>query len=88
MAMRVMRSLEFVRTLPQWDGKTLIVAGGSQGGLQTIWAAALDHKVTEAKPDIPWCCDLDGRRIGRLGGWFMEYTRLWGITTVPTTPGV
>ena len=40
-ALRVMRSLQFVKSLPQWDGKNLQANGGSQGGLQTVWAAAL-----------------------------------------------
>lgn len=30
MAMRVMRSLEFLKSLPQWDGKNLTAAGGSR----------------------------------------------------------
>lgn len=76
MALRVMRSLEFVKTLPQWDGRTLIANGGSQGGLQTVWAAGLDHDVTLARPDIPWCSDLGGITLGRhTGGWRLKYTR-------------
>ena len=75
MALRVMRSLEFVKSLPQWNGKDLIVSGGSQGGLQTVWAAALDHDVTEARPSIPWCSDLGGFRQGRLKGWYPEHCK-------------
>ncbi len=70
MAMRAMRSLEFVKSLPQWDGKTLIVNGGSQGGLQSVWAAALDHDVSLCKVSIIWCANLAGEsHDGRLGGW-------------------
>lgn len=76
MALRVMRSLQFVKTLPQWDGKNLRANGGSQGGLQTVWAAALDPDVTNATPSVPWCCDLGGITKGRLAaGWRLEYTR-------------
>lgn len=76
MALRVMRSLQFVKTLPQWNGKDLRANGGSQGGLQTIWAAALDPDVNNATPWIPWCCDLGGITKGRLAaGWRLEYTR-------------
>ncbi len=32
MALRVMRSPQFVKQLPQWDGKELVVYGDSQGG--------------------------------------------------------
>jgi len=71
MTLRIMRSLQFVMSLPEWDGKNLIVSGGSQGGLQTVWAAGLEPKVTEAYPGIPWCCDMQGKEtFGRIhGGW-------------------
>lgn len=78
MAMRVMRSLEFLKSLPQWDGKNLTAAGGSQGGLQTVWAAGLDPDVTLAKPDIPWCSDMKGDSKGRIRGWFPPYVDALG----------
>ncbi len=70
MAMRVLRILEYGKTLPQWNGRDLIVQGGSQAGMQSIWAAALDSDVTEAYPFIIWCCDLKGnRQKNRYDGW-------------------
>ena len=76
MVLRVLRSLEFVRTLPEWNGKDLVVFGGSQGGLQSIWAAGLDDKVTKCQPSIPWCCDLSGRVNGRIAP-------TWGVPYAP-----
>ena len=73
MALRVMRSLQFLKSLPQWNGKDLSVSGGSQGGLQTIWAAGLDPDVSSATCSIPWCCDFAGPNKGRLGGWRPAY---------------
>ena len=58
---RIMRALEWLKTLPEWDGKNLIVAGGSMGGMQSIWAAGLDKDVSLARPAVPWCCDVGGR---------------------------
>ncbi|MBS1369994.1 MAG: hypothetical protein HPZ91_08590 [Lentisphaeria bacterium] len=78
MALRVMRSLEFLKQLPQWNGKDLTVSGGSQGGLQTVWAAGLDPDVTRALPGIPWCCDLNGSSLGRLRGWYPQYVEALG----------
>jgi cephalosporin-C deacetylase-like acetyl esterase len=70
MALRAMRALEFVKTLPQWDGETLIVNGGSQGGLQSVWAAAQDPDVSLCKVSIIWCANIAGKsKDGRLGGW-------------------
>ncbi len=73
MALRVMRSLQFIKALPEWDGKNLQAEGGSQGGLQTVWAAALDPQVNYATPGIPWCADFAGPTIKRLGGWRPSY---------------
>ncbi|MGE4563782.1 MAG: acetylxylan esterase [Victivallaceae bacterium] len=76
MALRVLRSLEFLKSLPQWNGKDLVASGGSQGGLQTVWAAALDPDVTLAQPGIPWGCDYAGGTVGRMGAtWRIPYVR-------------
>ena len=68
MALRVMRALEYLKSLPEWNGKDLIAQGGSQGGMQTIWAAALDPQVTRAEATVPWCCDIGGTEFGRNRG--------------------
>ncbi len=60
MMMRVMRALEFVKSQPEWDGKNLIVCGGSQGGFQSLNAAGLDSDVSECRPVVPWFCDVSG----------------------------
>lgn len=73
MALRVMRSLEFLKQLPQWNGKVLSASGASQGGLQTIWAASLDPDVTDAVSIITWCSDLAGPEKGRPDGWRPTY---------------
>jgi len=74
MFLRVKRGLQYLKTLPGWDGKTLMAAGGSQGGLQTIWAAGCGEGVTSADSSITWCCDLGGETIGRnRGGWYIRW---------------
>lgn len=75
MILRAVRALEYIQTLPEWNGVNLNVEGGSQGGYQAIIAAGLlPDKVTGCYAFIPWCCDLGGVTIGRLGGWRPEYT--------------
>lgn len=69
MVLRVLRSMEYMKTRPEWDGKNLHVNGGSQGGLQSLWAAGLDPDVTECYVGKPWCCDLGGVTVGRVKGW-------------------
>lgn len=76
MALRVMRALQYVKTRPEWNGRDLVAVGGSQGGLQTIWAASLDADVMEARSEIPWCCDLAGITTTRMASpWHIPYVR-------------
>lgn len=60
MVMRVLRALEYLKTLPEWDGKNITAMGNSQGGLQAMWAAALDKDVTKVSVAVTWCCDMAG----------------------------
>ena len=69
MFQRVMRALDYVKSLPEWDGKTLIVQGGSQGGGQSLAAAALDKQVTHCIAGVPAVCDHAGVLAGRVSGW-------------------
>ena len=79
MALRVMRALQYLKSLPEWNGKDLIASGDSQGGLQTIWAAALDPDVTRAESTVTWCCDMDGTELGRnRGAWHLEWVPALG----------
>ena len=73
---RIMRALEWLKTVPEWNGKDLIVSGGSMGGLQSVWAAGLDPDVTQAYPSIPWCCDIGGRDTLKriIDPWYIHET--------------
>ena len=75
MVLRVLRALEYLKSRPEWDCKNLIAFGGSQGGLQTMWAAALDQDVNIALPAITWCCDLAGNEKAKrlCGQWRIKY---------------
>lgn len=74
MALRVMRALQYVKSLPGWNGKDLESNGGSQGGLQGLWGAGLDSQVTSSSIWSPWCCDFAGITLGRLRGWRPDYS--------------
>ena len=54
MVLRVKRALQYLKTVEGWNGKDLIASGGSQGGLQTIWAAGCGEGVTRAECGISW----------------------------------
>ncbi|MBT7165974.1 MAG: acetylxylan esterase [Victivallales bacterium] len=76
MSLRVMRALQYVKSLPEWNGKDLQSNGGSQGGLQGLWGVGLDPDVTSASIWSPWCCDLGGINVGKLRGWRPDYTKM------------
>lgn len=77
MSWRVMRILDYLASLPEWDGQTLYVKGGSQAGMMSLWAAALDARVTRAEVYFPWCCDLGGASA------FGRNRRTWGVEWTP-----
>ena len=63
--MRVLRALDYVKSRPEWNGKTLVVQGGSLGGAQTAVAAALDPQVTTAIISVPCFCEFSADLAGR-----------------------
>ena len=86
MVLRVKRALQYLKTVKGWNGKDLIASGGSQGGLQTIWAAGCGEGVTRAESGITWCCDM--YTSGKLrkdpslklagDGWYIGWTDAMG----------
>jgi len=69
MYLRIKRALDFLCEQPEWDGKTLIAAGSSQGGGQAIVAAGLDERVSIISAGLPALCDLAGSAAERGAGW-------------------
>lgn len=69
MYLRLMRTLDFITTLPEWDGKRIIVIGESQGGGQALAAAGLDERVSAVVATVPAMCDWGGTIASRKGGW-------------------
>ncbi len=63
------RANDFLTSLPNWDGKNLVVAGASQGGQLSIVTAALDPRVTGLAATHPAFCDVAAELHGRAGGW-------------------
>jgi cephalosporin-C deacetylase len=63
------RANDFLTSLPNWDGRRLVVMGGSQGGQLTIATAGLDSRVTGLSASYPGFCDVSGELHHRAGGW-------------------
>ena len=66
----LVRALDLLTSLPEWDGKNVVVQGGSQGGALSIVAAGLDKRVTQCIVNHPALSDVAGyTEPGRTGGW-------------------
>ncbi len=65
----VVRANDLLVSLPEYDGKTLAVMGGSQGGALSVVTASLDKRVKYMAALYPALADLTGYLKGRAGGW-------------------
>ena len=64
-----LRANDFLVSRPRYDGKSLGVTGGSQGGALSIVTAALDPRVKLLAAAYPALTDTTGYLHGRAGGW-------------------
>lgn len=63
------RAIDFIYSLPQFDGSNLITFGSSQGGGLSIVTAGLDSRVKGLVAFYPALCDMVGYIHNRAGGW-------------------
>ena len=69
MILRILRALQYVKQQPEWNGKVLFLHGESQGGFQSLAAAALDPDASFCLAMVPAMSDHLGFRRGRRNGW-------------------
>lgn len=66
----MVRCIDFLTTLPEWDGRNIAVQGGSQGGALALITAALDPRVTLCVANHPALTDMAAySEQGRTGGY-------------------
>lgn len=63
------RANDFIDSLPEYDGKTLAITGGSQGGALSIITAGLDPRIKYLAAFYPAMSDMTGYLKNRAGGW-------------------
>ena len=76
-----LRVLDYLTTLPEWDGKNLIAQGGSQGGALALVTAALDKRITAVAANHPALSDIIAYKQGQAGGYPHLFTRYTGMDT-------
>jgi len=78
------RSIDYLCSLPEFDGENVVVTGGSQGGALAIVTAALDKRVKALASFYPALSDMTGYLHGRAGGWpHLLAPRLAATTNTP-----
>jgi cephalosporin-C deacetylase-like acetyl esterase len=70
MYLRDSRALDYLLTRPDWDGKTIVLTGGSQGGQQSLALAGLrPDKISAVLVCVPAGADTNGDLHGRRAGF-------------------
>ena len=77
----LVRAIDLLTSLPEWDGRNVAVQGGSQGGALALIAAALDKRVTLCVANHPALSDMGAySEKGRTGG-YPHFNRMNGMLT-------
>lgn len=70
MYLRDSRVLDYLLTRPDWDGKTIVLMGGSMGGQQSLALAGLrPEKISAVLVCVPAGADANGDLHGRKAGY-------------------
>jgi cephalosporin-C deacetylase-like acetyl esterase len=70
MYLRDSRALDYLMSRPDWDGKTIVLMGGSMGGQQSLALAGLrPEKIGAVLVCVPAGADTNGNLHGRKAGY-------------------
>lgn len=73
--MDCLRGVDFVASRPEVDAKRIAITGGSQGGMLSFAAAALDRRIALSAPDIPFV--IDSMKSFKMTAWPGMIIRDW-----------
>ena len=65
----LVRCIDVLTALPEWDGRNVVVAGGSQGGALALIATALDTRITHCVANHPALSDMAAGSAGLTSGY-------------------
>lgn len=77
----LVRAIDMLTSLPEWDGKNVIVQGGSQGGALSIVAAGLDQRVTQCVANHPALSDMAAYSVKDRTGGYPHFNKIPGALT-------
>lgn len=65
----LVRCIDLLTSLNEWDGKNVIMQGGSQGGALALIGTALDNRVTLCVANHPALSDMAAGSVGLTSGY-------------------
>ena len=63
------RAVDYIASLPEWNGNEVGVSGASQGGFLSLAVAALDNRITFLAPVHDAMCDYEVALKKKACGW-------------------
>ena len=77
----LLRCIDLLTSLPEWDGRNVIAQGGSQGGALALVAAGLDPRVTACVANHPALADMGAASDPRRTSGYPHFRPEDGTTT-------
>lgn len=78
------RAIDYLCSLPEWDGKNVVAQGGSQGGALALIVTALDSRVKGCVANHPALSDMAGyAEKGGTGGYPHFGRKYKGVSLTP-----
>lgn len=78
------RAVDFLSTLPEWDGKNMVTQGASQGGALALILTGLDPRITACVANHPALSDMAAyAEPGRTGGYPHFGKKYKGVELTP-----
>lgn len=75
----LVRCVDFLTSLPEWDGKNVAVQGGSQGGALAIVLAGLDKRITQCVANHPALSDMAAYSQKGVTGGYPHFNKIPGF---------
>ena len=84
----LVRCIDVLTSLPEWDGRNVIIQGGSQGGALALIGAALDPRITLCVANHPALSDMAAGSANLTSGYphFIKESGAYNDACLQTLP--
>ncbi len=84
----LVRCIDVLTSLPEWDGRNVFIQGGSQGGALALIGTALDPRITACAANHPALSDMAAGSTGQTSGYphFTQESGAYSAACMKTLP--